>query len=123
MDNANELVIVLDGERPPSWNKYYAGVHYRERKRDADRMHLLMIAALNGRPARIVKPVEITVTAYFKGRQLDSDNIVAKGYVDGLVRAGLLVNDTPRYVDSVTTRSRKDKHRPRVEIVVRELAA
>lgn len=119
----NELVVILDGERPPSWNKFYAGSHWRERKRDADRIHWLVIAALDGRPARIVKPVEIVITAYFKGRQFDPCNVPAKIYIDGLVQAGLLVNDTPRYVDSVTTRSRKDKDRPRVEIVIREIAA
>jgi hypothetical protein len=118
----DELKIVLHGERPPSWNKFYAGSHWRERKQDADRIHLLVLAALNGRPARMVKPVEIVVTAFFKGRQFDPCNVPAKIYIDGLVQAGLLVDDTPRYVDSVTTRSRKDKDRPRVEILIREAA-
>lgn len=117
-----ELLIVLDGERPKSWNAWYAGAHWRVRKEEADRVHLLMLVALGGRPARITRRVEVCVTAYFKGKQLDPDNLPAKLYIDGMVRAGLLVNDTPRYVDSVTTRSRIDKHRPRVEITIREAA-
>lgn len=118
----DELKIVLDGERPKSWNAWYAGSHWRIRKQEADRVHMLVIAALGGRPSRITKPVEVELIAYFKGRQLDCDNLPIKLYIDGMVRAGLLANDTPRYLVGTTTRSRIDKHRPRVELIIREAA-
>ena len=65
-------------------------------------------------------PVAITITAYFKGRQLDPDNIASKFYIDGL-KGWLITDDTPKYVDSVTTRSRVDKLNPRIEIELKEI--
>ena len=62
-------------------------------------------------------PVDITVTVYFKHRPLDPCNIPAKLYIDGLLGVWL-EDDSPRYVSSVTTRSRVDRDNPRVEITV-----
>src|SRR5690348_3604107 len=91
---SNELVLVLDGERPASENVFWSGGHWRERREFAARAHLVVRAALGGEPARITRCVDIEIVAYFDKYPLDSDNICGKPYVDGLVRAGLLVNDT-----------------------------
>ena len=114
----HKLKLILDGERPVSWNTFYAGTHWRKRSEIVRDVHLAVKAALmqNGRVPPFEEPVTITITSYFKGRQLDPDNITGKLYIDALVHEGVLHNDTPRYVDAVTTRSRKDKERPRVVI-------
>ena len=54
-------------------------------------------------------PVSLTVTAYFTGRRQDCSNITGKLYEDGLVACGILPDDTPKYVGSYTTRSRKSE--------------
>jgi len=118
----------LPGERPVSWNQFYAGGGKARYKRavEASRVHELvyysMLEKLGCEIDPFPVPVGITITAYFDKRPMDADNVVAKVYIDGLVHAGLLVDDNPTYVDSVTTRSRKaGKHQPPgVEIIIEE---
>lgn len=120
------LTLVLEGERPISWNRFYAGAHWRERASESERIHTLVLMSLRQQyadmPHPFVKPVEVEVTAYFKGRMMDPDNLPAKLYIDGLKLAGLLTDDTPRYIAAVTTRSRQDGRYPRVELTIREAA-
>lgn len=112
------MKLVLPDERPVSWNKFYAGQHWQARRKYVEGVRWAVMAALsgNGRVETFDEPVHITITAYFKGRQLDPDNITSKLYIDALVQEGVLHNDTPRYVAAVTTRSRKDSAKPRVVI-------
>lgn len=112
------MKLVLPGERPVSWNKFYAGMHWSERRAIVEGARWAVKAALsqNGHIPPFEEPVHIIITSYFKGRMLDVDNITSKIYIDALVHEGVLHDDTPRYVDSVTTRSRKDNEQPRVVI-------
>lgn len=110
------MVIVLSGERPWSWNKLYSGAHWSIRANEADRVHALIRRQVSGFKM-LEAPVDIIITAYFRSHQLDADNLLSKLYIDGL--KGLVIkDDTPEYVRSVTTKSRKDLLRPRVEIEV-----
>jgi len=109
------MKIVLEHERPVSWNMAYAGRHWSKRKADADAVHLLVRAAIPRNARQYSEPVDIVVTAYFASRPLDADNIMAKLYIDGLV-GRLLVDDNPKWVRSVKTVSLVDRRRPRVEI-------
>ena len=111
----------------------YAGQHWSKRAEEAQRVHFLVknsprivgegesVYALKKNPT-FPGPVAISITAYFKGRQLDADNICAKLYVDGL-KGWLLQDDSPEYVKSVTTCSMKDKDNPRVEIEITALSS
>lgn len=119
---SGSLLIVLTGERPTSWNQFYAGTHWTERKREADRVHTLVYAYLFDFPDLSVfhNPVDITVTAYFDHHPQDASNICAKLYEDALI--GLLINgDGPKWVSSMKTESRIDKENPRVEIRIQEV--
>ncbi len=40
----------------------------------------------------------------FRKKLIDIDNISAKAVIDGLVHAGVLVDDSPEFVSSVTTK-------------------
>ena len=112
--------IVLRGDRPVSWNRYYSGTHWRTRASLATNVHLMVRAALSYPEQDVFeKPVHITVRAYLKGQRIDADNICAKMYIDGL-KGIVIKDDDPRYVTSVTTVSLKDKEDPRVEIHVSE---
>lgn len=111
--------IVLYGERPISWNKFYSGMHWDTRNKLAQVTHLLVRNELPVDATLFNVPVAITVTAYFKNRPQDPDNICAKLYIDGLIKR-VIVDDSPQWVTSVTTRSRIDKENPRVEIDISE---
>jgi len=121
------MKIILEGERPWSWNKMYAGVHWSKRKAEAERVHQLMWLELNGYfPETAVKQkmikgvVDILVVAYFKNRPQDSDNICSKLYIDGLI-GSVIEDDTREFVRRVTTQSEIDKENPRVEIEITEV--
>lgn len=107
--------IVLIDERPKSWN-VLKRLHWREWQDEVERVKRLIVSALGGIRQPIGGKVKITVTAYYKSRPHDASNVPAKLYEDGLIAAGLLTDDNPAFVDEMTTRSRIDRERPRVEI-------
>lgn len=100
------LVLTLPGEAPPSWNRFYAGMHWAERKRLADDIHALIRFHMPVGFAALTVPVALCYTAFQK-RPLDADNVASKLYTDGLVAAGVLLSDDWRHVRSVTTETRK----------------
>ncbi len=115
--------IILKGEKPKSWNTYWAGVHWSARKRERDRVHMLVRAEIDPETAAIFDvPVHIWINAYFKDKrsQLDSPNVVNKPYIDAL-EGWYIKNDKPENVAYVTTGSFIDKRRPRVEIEIRPI--
>ena len=112
------IVIVLNNERPPSWNAWYSGKHWAERNAEATRVHAIVRQKLYGYEM-LDYPVDIIVTVFFNRNPQDCSNIAAKFYEDGLVGI-LLVDDSPKHVSSMTTVSRIDKKNPRVEIRIEE---
>lgn len=115
--------IVLSGVRPVSWNSIYASRHWAVRKAAADNAHAAVMAACSVPPVEpfVGRRVDILVYALFDKRPYDSDNIPAKLYIDGLRAAGVLDNDTIRYVRYVATCAAVDAENPRVEIEIREV--
>lgn len=119
MGKAGERImkIVLPKERPMSNNVFY-GLHWAKQNEEAQRAHALVRYSLT-RLQRVPfsEKVNIYITAYFKNRPLDSDNIAAKLYVDGL-KGYIIHDDTPAYVGFVATKSEVDKENPRVEVKI-----
>ncbi len=62
-------------------------------------------------------PVSIVVCSY-RTRQVDIDGISAKAIIDGLVVCGLLADDSPKYVTSVTYEQEKVKNKSDENTVV-----
>lgn len=92
----------------PSWNKFYAGVHWVERAKLQHEWHNLVVqeALMQlGAAARrkFDVPVRIAISCTFHGRrtQIDPDNLCAKLVIDGL-KGLLLEDDSPTWVHSVT---------------------
>ncbi len=50
---------------------------------------------------KALPPVDIVLTHYRK-RYLDVDNFCTKWFIDGFVKAGLLHDDSPKYVRKIT---------------------
>ena len=67
---------------------------------------------------QIETSIDLVVTFYFKNRPLDCSNCagMCKMIEDGLVEAGIIKNDSPDYVESVTLISKVDKNNPRITI-------
>lgn len=46
-------------------------------------------------------PITLTVRPYFKNKRRDLDNFRLKGLIDGLVAAGVIVNDNLKCIDKI----------------------
>ena len=115
------MQITIEDYRPPSWNRFYSGMHWAKRKVLADEAHLLVLLSVRDQcpdADMFSECVDIEMVTYFKNRPQDTDNLTAKLLIDGLRHAGILSDDTPQQVASVTTRSRVDKEFPRVTIQI-----
>lgn len=87
----------------PNWNKYI----------DAERSNKYWASNMKKQEKEYVKllcrnmkpienyPVTIIATKYVKNRNTDVDNIRIKGLLDGLVDAGILKNDSLKYIKKV----------------------
>lgn len=113
------MKIILEREKPISWNTFYMGKHWSFRNQEARRVHSL-VHYLTLKSKRFTRPVNILITVYGDKKLLDADNIPSKLYIDGL-KSNVILDDTPKWVDTVSTRSRADKTRPRVTIDIEEL--
>ena len=67
-------------------------------------------------------PVRISVTVY-RQIQCDTDNIAAKAAIDGLVRCGVLKDDSAKFVKEVVYRQEKvkSKEQEKTEILIESL--
>ncbi len=111
------MIIVLNGERPFSWNRYWAGLHWAKRSKEAERVRLLVLAAIPPDCVIFDHPVRLIFTVYFKGKMQDASNICIKPYEDALI-GFLIADDAPEHVASVTAIPRKDNKNPRMEIEI-----
>lgn len=110
--------IVLEGERPLSTNQYYTGKHWSIRSAETNRVKLLVREQIDPETVQMFGcRVDIVMVAYFKGNTQDSGNVSTKPYIDALI-GWLIKDDSIKYVRRVTTESRKDNRRPRVEIEI-----
>lgn len=117
---ARERRLVLPGVRPVSWNTFYSGRHWAERKKEVDRIHALVREQIDPNTRPFERPIDLTVAAYFKDHPQDASNVCAKVFEDAL-KGWWIVDDSPAYVASVTTVSAVDKANPRVEIFAVEV--
>ena len=101
-----------------SANKIYSGVHWAVRKKIADKYHKIIQEKEELLGMTYTPPQNITMTFYFENRPLDCSNcfFMAKMIEDGMVKAKLLQDDSPMYVESIMILSKADKENPRIEV-------
>ena len=114
--------MVIEG-RMPGLNEYvdaerrnrYAGAKLKRAETERAAM-----AARTYRMPRFEGPVEVSFVWYERNRRRDIDNVCAakKFVLDGLVLAGVLPNDSQRYVRALRDMVLVDAARPRVEVFV-----
>lgn len=108
MAGLNEYV---DAER----RNRYAGAKLKK----AETERAAAAARAYGMP-RFDGPVEVSFVWYERNRRRDVDNVCAakKFVLDGLVRAGVLPDDSQRHVRALRDMVLVDAARPRVEVFV-----
>lgn len=91
--------------------------HFCHRSAENKRWHMLIAAyAAKCRTAPVKGPVSVSITFHWKDRtRRDPDNYV-KSVLDGLTRSGLIEDDGPPVLVSLTLASRWDPVAPRLEV-------
>lgn len=86
-----------------STNAIYSGIHWAVRIKHANDAHTIVKLDTKG-IVKFTKPVNIEFTIYKSGKMYDTSNCsyTAKLIEDGLVRAGILSDDTQKHVDTIT---------------------
>jgi hypothetical protein len=110
-------ILRLERIEPVSANKFYAGMHWSDRKRIADTWHSLTWACAKNQclePA-INYPVHLVLIADLTpSRMMDATNLfaMAKLVEDALVTGGWIAGDDPDHVGAVTCKPQRssDKH-------------
>lgn len=107
-------------EIPPSNNKFMGRTNkweYQEEKRNWERLIRL---SCRKRPEKPFKKAEVKITYYFKTRvKHDPDNYSGKFILDGLVKAGIIEDDSFNNI-RLELSGKYDKLNPRTEIEVTE---
>lgn len=114
-ENARSVTLILLDEVPVSWNKFYSGVHWAKRSAMKNDIRRRVAESLTGNEKMFDAQIDITFTAYFRGRRIDPDNLCAKLYIDAL-KGVFLTNDSAVQVRSVKCVCLRDVNRPRLEI-------
>jgi hypothetical protein len=93
-----------------SLNKIYAGVHFRTRSRHKEVYHFAVLAR-KPKPYTGTFPVHMHYHFRLHGTPLDISNhaYMLKLVEDGLVAAGILPGDEPKYVSCITITAEKDQ--------------
>lgn len=120
--NLHRVIIVLEDERPPSANVMHAGIHWTKRRKIANEKHALVARNIPDNLLPYECKVTLTFRVHMNGKVMDCSNLfwAAKMYEDGLVNAGILKDDSPKYVQSLTLESVPDD-RDYVEIVIEKV--
>lgn len=103
-----------------SLNKIYAGIHFRERASHKDDYHWAVLASQDVAVWPGPWPVAMHYHFRLRGTRLDISNhaYMLKMVEDGLVSAGMLPGDDPKYVERITVTSEKIANDGIDEVVV-----
>jgi len=116
------IKFVIDYEGIPSLNKLYEAKHWATRKAIADNWHEIVYYAVHEQlPDVFIQdyPVHIVLRVYPPDRRRDIGNTISKVIVDGIVKSGLLPDDTLTYVRGESVWFEKvDKENPRIEVEI-----
>lgn len=90
--------------KTPSLNQWYSGGHWSKRKKVADEWHDAVWAVMREKKIKPITdfPISVTYRFYMK-RLLDPSNTITapKLIEDGLVKAGIIPDDTARYIGRI----------------------
>jgi len=80
------------------------------------------LVSLMARRSPMFKKPSLKITWYEKNKKRDMDNIVAgkKFILDGLVTAGIIKDDSRKYINSIHDIIKDDSKNPRIEVTLTE---
>ena len=108
---------------PGSVNDWRRGSgHWSIRTRERERVRSIVTLAARGIEP-LSGPVHVALTFYWPTRRRRDPDNGAKHILDALVAAGLITDDGPPHLVSLTLAARYDAQRPRTEVRITEAGA
>lgn len=108
-------------EIPPSMNKYKGRSNVWQYRKDKEEWEEKVAVYCRPRPKKPIEKSTLTLTYYFKTRiRHDPNNYDGQFITDGLVKAGIIADDSFDNIDLVL-RGSHDKENPRTEIEIVEV--
>lgn len=115
MGTPPSVIIAIPG-CPPSCLSINSRKHWtvvsNARKKAKTEGWACALHALNGKPTPFKKPVDLLVVIRWGKyrRIMDRDNVysMTKPYLDGMIRAGVLPDDSPKYIASYVIEQSRD---------------
>lgn len=123
MDGIITQTLIISG-RLPSRNEAEkaARSHWSKgAKMKAEYTELIHWNVISARIKPVIGKADITVAFYEANARRDADNVIGGGlkYIfDGIVAAGIIKDDSPKYVDLTVLPVKVDKVNPRIEIKI-----
>lgn len=117
---AEIMTITLKGV-PPSLNEFAGRKNvweYRKAKQQWTYAVMITCRACKDRPKEPYPKASVCITYFFPDqRRHDADNYAGKFLLDGLTKAGVIVDDDLKHI-SVSIYGEHDKQNPRTEITI-----
>lgn len=141
----NTILLTITNKEVLDYNAYYLEMHKKRKKppiskpthpslntwamvgkRIAANKHkqdwkdfVKHLSIVNGLDGMMLSKYEMEVVTYMPSkRRADPDNYVPKFILDGLVEAGVLVDDDGEHMECLRLKTRYDKENPRTEIYI-----
>lgn len=106
---------------PKSLNHYAGRKNDREYQADKREWTNIVLLCCRKRPPEPIKRAKVTITYHFGNRiRHDPDNYSGKMILDGIVRAGIIKDDSFSCID-LCIRGLYDKQQPRTTVSVEEI--
>lgn len=123
MKNSSSFVIKgrLDGLN--EYTKFNRSNKYLGSKIKKNNEKVVILAIKQANLKKICKyPVEIIINWYEPNNRRDIDNVTfaIKFILDSLVKTGILIDDSRKYVTKVTHEVMTDKENPRIVVTLKE---
>lgn len=113
------MKIIIPNYRAQSRNGTITS-HWRVYERERDAIALLIRYHATDRTQLLA--ANVTINAYFKGkRAIDTSNIDDKFILDGLMKAGILPDDSPSFNPMVIKRSIANSGKDELEIILESI--
>ena len=107
---------------PPSNNRYIGRRNNWEYNKVKKQWEALIAYCCRYRPPKPLERAEICIEYFFPNkRRRDPDNYSGKMLLDGLVKAGIITDDSFEVIFGISYQHNYDKTNPRTVITVREV--
>lgn len=107
------MKLILNQFKMPSWNEYNSRSHWAKAKKKNDEIYWLVYEAIKNSGYKDIndllqnKKVKLIFEIHYKGnRRHDPDNSFLKPIIDGIVKCGLLRDDSTKEIKEIIIRAR-----------------